>query len=215
MKISGHFYLITKMKTCSKCKLELSIDSFNKDKTKKDGLTSSCKECKRKVDNNYFKNNEEKIKRYYEDNKEKIKELSLRWRLKNPEYMKNWKQKNKLKTKEHAKTYQDKRLKTDPIFKLKLALRVNIGNAFKRGNNQFKKTASTEKILGCTIEEFMIYIENKFTDGMSFDNYGEWHLDHIIPLAFAKSEESVILLNHYTNFQPLWAFDNLSKGCKI
>lgn len=50
---------------------------------------------------------------------------------------------------------------------------------------------------------------------MSFDNQGEWHLDHIIPLATAETEEEIIRLNHYTNFQPLWAFDNLSKGSKI
>jgi hypothetical protein len=148
-----------------------------------------------------------------------MKELSLNWRLKNPNYSKeyslDYRTKNKEKIKAYMNTYNKERLKTDSIFKLKLAIRVNIGNAFKRGDNKFKKTSSTEKILGCTIEEFISYIENKFTDGMSFDNYGDWHLDHIIPLAFAKSEESVILLNHHTNFQPLWAFDNLSKGCKI
>lgn len=207
------------MKTCSKCKVEKELLDFNKDKTKVDGLTSSCKECKRNVDIYYSKNNEAKRKEYRENNKERMKELSLRWRLKNPNYSKEYNSIYRLKNKDKIKTYMDtynkERLKTDPIFKLKLALRVNISNAFKRGNNQFKKTASTEKILGCTIEEFMIYIENKFTDGMSFDNYGDWHLDHIIPLAFAKSEESIILLNHHTNFQPLWAFDNLSKGCKV
>ena len=47
---------------------------------------------------------------------------------------------------------------------------------------------------------------------MTFENYGSWHLDHIKPLALAESEEDVILLNHYTNFQPLWAIDNFKKG---
>ena len=50
---------------------------------------------------------------------------------------------------------------------------------------------------------------------MTLENHGEWHLDHIIPLAIAKTEEEIIKLNHYTNFQPLWAIDNLKKGAKI
>ena len=47
---------------------------------------------------------------------------------------------------------------------------------------------------------------------MNWKNYGEWHLDHIIPISYAKKEEEIYELNHYTNFQPLWAKDNLSKG---
>ena len=50
---------------------------------------------------------------------------------------------------------------------------------------------------------------------MSWDNYGEWHIDHIIPLASATTEEGVLKLYHYSNLQPLWAKDNLSKGSKI
>lgn len=50
---------------------------------------------------------------------------------------------------------------------------------------------------------------------MTLENHGEWHFDHIIPLASAKTEEELIKLNHYTNFQPLWAEDNLKKGFKI
>jgi hypothetical protein len=50
---------------------------------------------------------------------------------------------------------------------------------------------------------------------MSFENHGKWHLDHIVPISSAKTEEEVIALNHHTNFQPLWAFDNLSKGNRI
>lgn len=190
------------MKTCTKCKLELSVDSFNKDKTKKDGLRPSCKECKKKVDNNYIVNNKDKNKEYRDSRKELKREYDLNYKKRRKELRDLRKPKKTIK-------------ETNHISRFKNNSRNLIKNAFKRGNNQFKKTASTEKILGCTIKEFMIYIENKFTDGMSFDNYGDWHLDHIIPLAFAKSEESIILLNHHTNFQPLWAADNLSKGCKV
>jgi hypothetical protein len=50
---------------------------------------------------------------------------------------------------------------------------------------------------------------------MTLENHGEWHLDHIIPISSAETEEDIMLLNHYTNFQPLWWYDNLKKGAKI
>ncbi len=56
------------------------------------------------------------------------------------------------------------------------------------------------------------YREEKFIEGMSWDNHGEWHIDHITPISYAKTEEDVLKLNHFSNFQPLWEFDNLSKG---
>ncbi len=100
------------------------------------------------------------------------------------------------------------------VYRFQSNVRSLIYTSFKRGTNQFRKTAKTETILGCSIEEFRIYIESKFTYGMTLENYGEWHLDHIKPLALAKSKEDIVLLNHYTNFQPLWASDNISKGAK-
>ena len=77
-----------------------------------------------------------------------------------------------------------------------------------------EKSKRTQEIVGCTFEELKIYIENQFTEGMSWDNYGidGWHVDHIKPLAVANSQEEIISLNHYTNLQPLWALDNLKKG---
>jgi hypothetical protein len=72
-------------------------------------------------------------------------------------------------------------------------------------------------MIGCSPQEFREYIESKFSEGMSWDNYGPrgWHLDHIIPLASAKNINEAIKLNHYTNLQPLWAEDNCKKGCRI
>jgi hypothetical protein len=76
----------------------------------------------------------------------------------------------------------------------------------------YKKLYRTEQILGCTILDFRKFIEDKFTEGMSWENHGEWHLDHKTPVSWGKSEIEVYELNHYTNFQPLWSHDNLSKG---
>jgi hypothetical protein len=82
-------------------------------------------------------------------------------------------------------------------------------------NNSFK--GKTIEILGMDINSFKIYIESKFLNGMSWDNYGlnGWHIDHIIPLCSAKTEEEFYKLCHYTNLQPLWAKDNWKKSNKI
>jgi len=106
-------------------------------------------------------------------------------------------------------------MKTDILYKLKCRIRDNIRHTFKRGDYKYNKNSNTETILGCTINEFINYIECKFTEGMTLKNYGEWHLDHIYPVSLAKDEEELIKLNHYTNFQPLWAIDNIKKGNKI
>ena len=66
-----------------------------------------------------------------------------------------------------------------------------------------------------SFEDFKIHLQNQFTKGMNWENAGEWHLDHIYPVSLANSEEELIQLNHYTNFQPLWALDNIKKGNKI
>jgi hypothetical protein len=118
---------------------------------------------------------------------------------------------NKVSIIQNKKQYIYNRSKTDYIFKFSCNVRSLINGSFRRGTNQFKKSAKTENILGCTIEEFRNYIESKFTEGMNWKNRDKWHLDHIKPIALAESEEDIIKLNHYTNFQPLWAIDNIRK----
>ena len=176
------------MKVCSKCKIEKSLELFPKDKSNKDGFFIQCKSC---------------YKEYYEKNKEKVKES-----------VRKYKKENQDKVKKYNKEYISNKLKTNSFYKFKHNTRNLIRMSFKRGTNQFKKSAKTENILGCTVLEFRNYIESKFTQGMNWENQGEWHLDHIKPLVLANTEEEVIELNHYTNFQPLWAIDNLSKGSK-
>jgi hypothetical protein len=70
-------------------------------------------------------------------------------------------------------------------------------------------------------DEFRNYIESQFTEGMNWDNYGQgknnetWHIDHIIPISLAKTEEEVYKLNHYANLRPMWCSDNIRKSNKI
>ena len=79
---------------------------------------------------------------------------------------------------------------------------------------RFRKNSKTQEILGCTLDEFINHLQSQFTEGMTLKNHGEWHLDHKIPISSAKNEKDIIRLNHYTNFQPLWAKENLRKGDK-
>jgi hypothetical protein len=115
----------------------------------------------------------------------------------------------------HKEYLQKKeRLKNDELFRFRLSVTCNINSAIK--SRGFRKNRSKSKsILCCSIEEFRNYIENKFTDDMTWDNQGKWHLDHQIPVSLANTKEEIIELCHYSNYQPMWGSDNISKGSKI
>ena len=78
-----------------------------------------------------------------------------------------------------------------------------------------KRGKHTEAILGETFDNVRLHIEKQFKDGMSWDNFGEWHIDHIIPLSSGKNREEIVELNNYKNLQPLWAKENLQKGARV
>ena len=112
--------------------------------------------------------------------------------------------------------YHRERRRVDSIFNLKRAVRGSMCIWFKSATKgKYLKLEHTTELLQCSLEFFIEYIQSKFIEGMTLENYGQWHLDHIMPLATAKTREDIVRLNHYTNFQPLWAKDNLSKGSKI
>ena len=193
------------MKTCYKCKIKKTLDEFYNLSSSKDGKQYNCKECRKKE----YKKNKKKI------NKEYQKEYSKQWRIKNKEKIKQKKKiyykNNKEKITEDIKT----RRKKDSLFRMRGNLGSRTRIAFKR--SKWRKNSSNIEMLGCTYEEAFKHIENQFTEGMTWANhsYYGWHIDHIIPLASAKTEEELKSLCHYTNLQPLWAEDNLSKGAKI
>jgi hypothetical protein len=112
-------------------------------------------------------------------------------------------------------TQLQRRRSADPLFRLRarLIFRNRIYLVFKR--NGLLKSQSTFSILGCDFHTVKKWIERKFQPGMSWDNLGEWHIDHKDPLATGRTEEEILRLCHYTNLQPLWAIDNLRKGAKL
>ena len=129
------------------------------------------------------------------------------------EYSKEYYQENKRSRKEYTKEYQRERKKTNSLYKMKCNLRTRTSIAFKRKG--YSKNTKTQKMLGVDWKICKAHIERQFTKGMNWNNYGEWHIDHIIPLASANTERELKKLCHYTNLQPLWAEDNLYKSDKI
>ena len=205
------------VKVCAKCKVEKELSEFNKSKKAKDGLQPKCKSCCKEYRKEYYQYNKEREKEYYQDNKERIKEYEKEWRQTNKEKIKERKkeyhQANKERIKGYSKEWKRERRKTDTLFKMKCNLRTRTSKAFK--NQGYCKNTRTQEMLGIDWEIAKQHIERQFTKGMNWNNYGEWHIDHIIPLASASTSERLKELCHYTNLQPLWAEYNLSKSDKI
>lgn len=161
----------------------------------------------------YYK---EKSKEYQQSEKRKIynKKHYAEKKEQFNQYSKKYYQEHKTELNKRNNEYKKQRRNNDPVYKMKSAIR-NLLNCVFSQRIGIKKRHHTEEILGCTIEEFIKYIQSKFQEGMTLENHGEWHIDHIIPISSAKTEDEVLKLNHYTNLQPLWAEDNLKKGSKI
>jgi len=178
------------MKTCSKCLQNKDLTEFNKDSRNKDHLYYLCKMCHRA-------GQKERCKKWREANRE----------LSRVRY-KNWSKNNKSKL-----ALRERIKKQNLNYKLSGILRSRLYGALHGGC----KSGSAVKDLGCSIEKFKLWIEMHWQDGMNWNNHGDWHLDHKIPLSkFNLSDRQQLLLAcHYTNIQPLWAFDNLSKNNKI
>ena len=96
-----------------------------------------------------------------------------------------------------------------------MALHVRLYDAVK--HQRGGKSAKTLELLGCTVEQLQTFLEAEFTDGMTWENYGEWHIDHIRPCASFNLEdpEEQKKCFHWTNLQPLWAKDNLAKSDRL
>ena len=151
------------------------------------------------------KNNEYNIK-----NKTEIKLKKKKYYLENKYRFKKYQQNNKNKIRDYNNNYKKNKMKYDPLYKLSRNISTLISNCIRKQG--YRKNSKSHKILGCSFIEFKIFIESKFEINMSWDNYGKWHLDHIKPISMAQNETEIIELNHYSNFKPMWAFDNISKG---
>lgn len=190
----------------------------------------------REKDRNYYQNNKEKYarglksfeeqellrqkdKEHHKKHKKKRNEYSKKWRLRNLEHVAKMGKKRQQdpKNRDRYRAYWRKALKkrlADPNKKLRHYIRCRIGDLLR---GQIKSSESTLKLLGCSIEECWKHLESKFKSGMTRENYGLWHVDHIRPCSsfdLTDFEQRKICF-HYSNLQPLWAEDNLKKGAKL
>lgn len=195
-------------KICKNCGIEKNIEEFRKSYNslrEKYYYRSECRECERKQNREYNRrkyNNggKELDKKYHDEHREFYREY------------------NKKYYQEHKKEINEKRRKrkwNDKIFYLTINVRKSILNSFNR--KSYKKPNKTEKITGLKNEQMTKYLLKTFKDryGYKWDGKESVHIDHIIPLATAKTEEEVIKLCYYTNLQLLKAEDNWKKSDRL
>lgn len=195
-------------------------------------LTSSgqCKECARTLQRAAYPKRIEKILSYqseYRDrNREKIRAYAKEWRKKNPEKfliaIERWRDENpdyRSGNLEHFrkkdKEYQARRRST-PKGRIDDAISAGIRDTLKRGQ---KRGTRWEMLVGYSVDELMMHLEKRFEPGMSWDNYGEWHMDHRIPKT-AFNYETVDDIDFkrcwaLENLRPMWAKENMRKGAKL
>jgi hypothetical protein len=219
------------IKCCNKCLIEKPLYEFNNHKNGKYGVRGDCKSCRKLYTKKYRETNKEKEttrhKSYRIENIEKIRERSAIFYQKNKlkinEKRKEYKSVNNEKVNLQLKTagekwrsknknYVSKRRKEDYMYKIRVNLTSRINRFFKY--SKMTKNCKTMDILGISIDGFREHLKSKFTSKMNFDNYGKkgWHIDHIIPLSSATTEDEIIKLCHYKNLQPLWWDENIKKG---
>ena len=167
-------------KICTKCKVDKLVTEYYKHKNGKNGLNPVCKVCWK---------GENKV---YEINNPRHKYRSERFQRKH------------LEMSQKMRIYDKKKYDTDPTFKLIKLTRSRI-RAYLNGK---MKDEATISMLGIDAKGYKKYMENLFTENMSWDNHGEWEIDHIHPVSKGGSF-------HYTNTQPLWKLDNRKKSNKL
>ena len=166
-------------KKCTKCGEVKSLDEFSNAKHGKNGKASRCKDC----DKEYYKNNREKLiknaKAYSFKNKEKI-----------VKYKKDYFQKNKDELWRKLKI----KINSDSILKLSYNIRSNIAKSIK--NQGYTKKTKTYNMLKCDYNFFMTWLNGVASNGNTY-GIGDLHLDHVIPISLAETEDEAILLSHY------------------
>lgn len=216
---------------CNKCKKVKHISGFTGNGFKPDGsirYRSYCKSC-RSIEDKKYRNKPETIqhqreyaKNYYLRTKEARKQIrtnfAKRWSSHNKERCCqnacNWRKNNPIKTRENYRRQSRKKLAT-----IKGRISLAMANAIRRKIRGIKLRKHWENVVGYSYSELKRHLENLFLEGMSWDNYGKWHIDHIIPISFFRYESfedvEFKMCWRLENLQPLWARENIQKRNKI
>lgn len=204
-------------KRCCTCKLEKDVSLFGKSTGQKDGLRKRCKECNNKGNAEYRARHPEASAaasaNWAKRNPEKVKEKQRRFVDRkganySAEVMAKWRSENPDRHKEN-----DLRYRSLPHVRVHRTIRERLRNIL-RG-----KSKGTFDHFDFTRDQLIRHLEQQFTNGMSWDNFGDWHIDHITPLSSfdISSEDDPNLKSAWclSNLRPLWAEENLRKHAKI
>lgn len=185
------------------------------------------KEYVKEYNKEYMKRNKEHIKEYkkeyYEQNKEYYKEYNKKYMERNKEYLEEYNKEYYERNKEYFKDYREQNKErinerrrdsyaTDDNFKNSVLCRNMLGRILKATN--YTKDTRTYEMLGYCNEQLKESVESKFLEGMSWDNYGDWHIDHIYPVAryIKDCVEDPSIINALDNLIPMWAEHNIEKS---
>lgn len=232
------------MKICNRCKRNLEESAFAKDSTKKDGLQSYCRECRSQMKKQWISENKEYVQEYqrkwFADNpgyqreyyqktidrqheyqkkykslhRDEANERCAKWYQEHIEEQRKKKREYKQQNKKYFADYERDKKRGDEFYRFKCYIRHFMWESFRR--KDWKKCKKTQDIIGCTMEEARSHLERTWMENYGTPYNGEpVHIDHIVPLSTAKTEDDVIRLCHISNLQYLKPEDNCSKRDSI
>jgi len=193
-------------KICKTCLLDKDEAEFYKHNS------NICINCVLQRQKGYYKTHKPKIinnrKIYYSNNKNVIVARHKIYKKHNSDKVAHWSKNYRIKHRDHISTQKNLYYKSNIQARLAKNLRRRLNHSIKSS-----RAGSAVRDLGCSIEQLKRHLESKFQPGMSWNNYGQWHIDHIKPLSrFNLTRRDQILQScHFSNLQPLWKLDNIVK----
>lgn len=208
-------------KLCTKCLIEKSLAMFSMKRPEKNQHYSQCKDCINEAGRERWLRTKD------------VRKLQIReWQKANPEKVNVAKRARRAKARENAPKkipfdkgewlrnnksrlagYRRKYLRENRVLAMSDRIRRRINGVLSRFG--FVKQFRAVEVVGCSWPDLCAHLEKQFAPGMTWENRGEWEIDHIMPLATATCEADIIRLNHYSNLQPLWRHDNRTKSAKV
>jgi hypothetical protein len=160
-------------------------------------------------------------KKWRKKNKDSLRDYAKTWYEQNKEYrkeyLKEYREKNTEKIKKTKRNYERNRKSSDPLYKLISNFRTAIYQVLKESN--VEKNKHYFDILQYTPESLINHLESQFDENMNWENYGEWHVDHKLPITSFNIQEmgDVEFMNCWSldNLQPMWGTDNIRKSNKV
>lgn len=206
------------MKICTKCKEKKPFAEYYKDKSIRDGHTTRCKVCLQHLKKKYRQDNIDKVRanarQYYKNNADRLRANMRKYRANNIDKLRvqQRKRQKRSEAKDRRNKQRKERWKSDVKYRLTGTLRTRLRKALKRNT----KSVSTLALLGCSVEQLKRHLEKQFQPGMSWDKRHEWHIDHIVPCNSFDLTDPIQQQQcfHYSNLQPLWKAENISKNDK-